>query len=98
MTGHGQLEANEIHYSSLITGCDVAGAWPVALHLLHSMGSEGIRADVVLAGAVLSACEPEGSWREAFEILDCASEGRSNRLRALHLYNIYIYYIHPREP
>lgn len=44
----------------------------MALDMLRMMGSERVRADVVLGGAVLSSCEQEGSWKEAFEILDCA--------------------------
>ena len=58
-------ERNVITYSSLISACEKAGRWELALELFREMHTEGCRPNVVTYNSLIAACaqgEPGGGW------------------------------------
>lgn len=49
-------ERNVITYSSLITACEKAGRWELALQVLDEMHQEGCKPNVVTYNSLLGAC------------------------------------------
>ena len=56
-------ERNVITYSSLISACEKAGRWELALELFREMHNEGCRPNVVTYNSLIAACaQGEGRW------------------------------------
>ena len=66
-------ERNVITYSSLISACEKAGRWQLALELFSEMHREGCKPNVVTYNSLIAACA-QGEGRHA------ASLGPSTRL------------------
>lgn len=49
-------ERNVITYSSLISACEKAGRWELALELFQEMHTEGCRPNVVTYNSLIAAC------------------------------------------
>ena len=49
-------ERNVITYSSLISACEKAGRWELALELFREMHTEGCRPNVVTYNSLIAAC------------------------------------------
>ena len=49
-------ERNVITYSSLISACEKAGRWELALQLFREMHAEGCRPNVVTYNSLIAAC------------------------------------------
>ena len=61
-------ERNVITYSSLISACEKAGRWELALELFREMHTEGCRPNVVTYNSLIAACaqgEDGGCMRHA---------------------------------
>lgn len=54
-------ERNVITYSSLISACEKAGQWQVALELYDIMRQEGCRPNTVTFNSLIAACG-HGGW------------------------------------
>ena len=75
-------ERNVITYSSLISACEKAGRWELALELFREMHTEGCRPNVVTYNSLIAACAQgeeaarcAALWCAAFASeLCCASE------------------------
>jgi pentatricopeptide repeat domain-containing protein 1 len=53
-------ERNVITYSSLISACEKAGRWELALDLFREMHTEGCRPNVVTFNSLIAACAQGG--------------------------------------
>lgn len=49
-------ERNVITYSSLISACEKAGKWELALELFNEMHREGCKPNVVTYNSLIAAC------------------------------------------
>ena len=56
-------ERNVITYSSLISACEKAGRWQLALELLDEMHRDNCKPNVVTFNALLAACGQGGQPR-----------------------------------
>ena len=67
-----------ITYSSLISACEKAGEWRLALQLLEEMRREGCNPNVISYNSLITACA-QGVWASSLGCLQtwegCMSHG-----------------------
>ena len=59
------IQANAIHFNTVISGCQKHCHWQLALHLLGSIEGQGIKADVRSYSTALAACSRAEMWEAA---------------------------------
>jgi pentatricopeptide repeat protein len=52
-----------------IGSCSAAGQWQQAVDLLFAMPDSGVKRDVSVCNAVMSACAKDGQWAKVLELL-----------------------------
>eukprot|EP00891_Asterochloris_glomerata_P006084 jgi/Astpho2/6084/Aster-04031 len=57
-----------ITYSSLISACEKAGEWRLALQLLEEMRREGCNPNVISYNSLITACAQGAQWERAAEL------------------------------
>eukprot|EP00746_Dinoflagellata_sp_MGD_P053618 gnl/MRDRNA2_/MRDRNA2_235621_c0_seq1.p2 gnl/MRDRNA2_/MRDRNA2_235621_c0~~gnl/MRDRNA2_/MRDRNA2_235621_c0_seq1.p2 ORF type:complete len:100 (-),score=18.27 gnl/MRDRNA2_/MRDRNA2_235621_c0_seq1:243-542(-) len=70
------LEANETSYNALITNCEKAKHWELALQLFYEC-NVWMKPDIVCYSAVISACEKGREWQQALLLLKIMCQERT---------------------
>ena len=66
-------ERSVITYSSLISACEKAGQWELALELFNEMHHEGCFPNTVTFNSLITACA-QGAWLLDTFLIRCAPE------------------------
>ena len=69
MVVHG-CQRNVITFSSLISACEKAGCWELALEMLSDMHKEGCAPNVVTYNSLITACAQGCQWEKASEMFE----------------------------
>lgn len=68
MEASTSIEPNVIHYTTLMTTLQRAGAWKESVEVFNKMSSSGVNADVVSYNAAITACAKGEDWQQAWSI------------------------------
>ena len=82
--GEARLASNIISYSALLQSCSESSEWSQSLSILRSLKTTATLPDTVALTSVISACEAEGRWKQAFQLsCDMAHAGLRRDLLSL---------------
>ncbi len=68
MEASDTITPNVIHYTTLMTTLQRAGAWKESVEVFNKMSASGVKADVVSYNAAITACAKGEDWQQAWSL------------------------------